>query len=292
MKKLLTILLAGALAICACFSLIGCGKDELKFGKELLKCDTQLDTLVKLDNGSADIAIIDSVMAGYYTSTGEYKDKVVKLPYEFAKEQYGIAGRKDDKAFMSEINKALKALYENGKMEEIANTFGLASEIAITSETTDAYAGATDNSWTNIKNSKKIIVGYTVFAPIAYTENGVFTGYDTELAKAVVSYLKTTYSLSELEVEFKEIDWDSKETLLANGTIDLIWNGLTITEERATNMCLSVAYLNNKQVGVVRKADVEKFYSEDIATILESFSSAVIAVESGSAGEEVVVKAK
>lgn len=294
MKKLLTILLAGALAICACFSLIGCGKDELKFGKELLKCDSQLDTLVQLDNGSADVAIIDSVMAGYYTATGEYKDKVVKLPYSFAEEQYGIAGRKDDKAFMSEINKALIALFGNGKMYEIANTFGLASEIAITPETTDTYANATDNSWDKIKESKKIVIGYTVFAPIAFTENDVFTGYDIELAKAVVEYLKTMYSISELKVEFKEIDWDSKETLLNNGTIDLIWNGLTITEERATNMCLSFAYLNNKQVGVVRKDDYKKFYLEDgnMTTVLESFNSAIIAVESGSAGEEVVVKAK
>lgn len=292
MKKLLTLLMAGALAVCACFSLIGCGSTELKFGKELLKCDSQLDTLVKLDSGSADLAIIDSVMAGYYSTTGEYKDKIFKLPYTLAEEQYGIAGRKEDKAFMSEINKALKALYENGKMAEIANTFGLASEIAIKGETTDPYAAATDESWNNIKASKKIIIGYTVFAPIAYTENDVFTGFDTELARAVVEYLKTTYSITELEVEFKEIDWDSKETLLANGTIDLIWNGLTITEERATNMCLSVAYLNNRQVGVVRKDDKEKFYSEDLVTVLESFSSAVIAVESGSAGEEVVVKAK
>ena len=291
MKKLLTILMAGALALCACFSLVGCGT-ELKFGKELLKCDSQLDTLVKLDSGSADLAIIDSIMAGYYTSTGEYKDKMMQLPYTLAEEQYGIAGRKEDKAFMSEINKALIALYNNGKMLEIATSFGLATEIAVKSTTTDTYAGATDDSWTKIKDSKKIIVGYTVFAPIAFTENNEFTGFDIELAKATAKYLKDTYSLSELEVEFKEIDWDSKETLLANGTIDLIWNGLTITEERASNMCLSVAYLNNRQVGVIRKTDKDKFYSEDLVTVLESFTYAIIAVESGSAGEEVVVKAE
>ena len=292
MKKLFTILVAGILTACACFSLVGCGKDDLKFGKELLKCESQLDTLVKLDSGSADLAIIDSVMAGYYTAAGEYKDKVVKLPYTFAEEQYGIAGRKEDKAFLSEINKALIALKSNGKMDEIASVFGLNSEIAITGETTNPYATATDESWNNIKNSKKIIVGYTVFAPIAFTENNKFTGFDIELARATVEYLKTTYSLNELEVEFKEIQWESKETLLENGTIDLIWNGLTITEDRASNMCLSVAYLNNKQVGVVRKADKDNFAGEDITKLLESFSSAVIAVESGSAGEEVVVKAK
>lgn len=291
MKKLLTLLVAGVLSVLACFSLVGCGSTELKFGKELLKCDSQLDTLVKLDSGSADLSIIDSVMAGYYTVSGEYKDKVSKLPYSFAEEQYGIAGRKDDKAFLSEINKALIGLKENGKLDEIAETFGLNSEIAITSETVNPYENATDDSWTKIKNSKKIIVGYTVFAPIAFTENNKFTGFDIELARATVEYLKTTYSLEELDVEFKEINWDSKETLLSNGTIDLIWNGLTITEERANNMCLSVAYLNNKQVGVVRKADYEKFASEDITTVLEIFSSAIIAVESGSAGEEVVVKA-
>ena len=57
-----------------------------------------------------------------------------------------------------------------------------------------------------------------------------------------------------LKVVFQEIDWNSKETELASKNIDCIWNGMTITEERAENMQISIPYMENKQVCVV-KAD-------------------------------------
>jgi hypothetical protein len=39
----------------------------------------------------------------------------------------------------------------------------------LTAETTNPYANATDDSWNNVVASGKIVIGYTVFAPIAYT---------------------------------------------------------------------------------------------------------------------------
>ena len=40
-----------------------------------------------------------------------------------------------------------------------------------------------------------------------------FTGFDIELSRKVVSYLNETYNVN-LEIEFTEIDWNSKEALL------------------------------------------------------------------------------
>ena len=70
--------------------------------------------------------------------------------------------------------------------------------------------------------------------------------------------------------------------LLSNGTIDLIWNGLTIDEQRLANMCISLPYLNNDQVVVIMKADEDKYVTP------EDLADAVIGVEKGSAGESVV----
>ena len=89
-----------------------------------------------------------------------------------------------------------------------------------TADTKNGYESATDGSWDKIKSSGKIIIGYTVFAPIAFGEGENFTGYDIELARAVKYYLNETYSLS-LELEFQKISWASKEVLIENGTIDL-----------------------------------------------------------------------
>lgn len=255
--------------------------EQLAYGKELLTLNTQLDTLTQLNMGAIDAAVIDSVMAGYYSNNGEYAGKVTIMDAVLQREQYGIAARKDDEAFMSKINEALIALYGNGGMQEVADQFGLTADIALESSTENPLADATDSSWDDIVASGKIIIGYTIFAPIAFDEVDGLTGYDIELAKKTIEYLNEKYSVN-LTPEFQIIDWDSKEALLTNGTIDLIWNGLTIDDERLANMCISVPYLNNDQVAVVRTEDKDKYVTPD------DLKDAVIGVEKGSAGESVV----
>lgn len=200
------------------------------------------------------------------------------------KEEYGIAGRKEDESLISEINEALIAL-SGTEMKTIADKYGLTSEIAVTDKTENPLSGARDEGFNKIKSSGKIIIGYTIYAPIAYTdESGEFVGFDTELAKAAVNYINDKYK-TDIKVEFQLIQWASKETNLGDGTIDLIWNGLTITEERKANMCISVPYLYNNQVAVIRKADENK-YTSDIST----FADAITGAEKGSAGEDVITE--
>lgn len=276
MKKVWMYALSAVLLLAVVFSLASCGKTELAVGKEMIRYESQLDTLTALDNGSIDVSVIDSVMAGYYTSTGEFAAKICTVKdLVLATETYGVAGRKEDKALISAINDSLIKLYGTGTYAAIAERFGLSGTLSIDAGTANPLVGATDDSLDKVRLSGKIVIGYTVFAPIAYTENGVLTGFDIELAKAVCEDLG-------VQAEFQEINWDSKEALLANGTIDLVWNGLTITEERSANMCISVPYLYNKQVAVVLKEDADRY------TTAASMADAVIGVEGGSAGEDVV----
>ena len=74
---------------------------------------------------------------------------------------------------------------------------------------------------------KKIVIGLDdSFVPMGFKdEKGEIVGFDIDLAKAGAQKLGS-------EVEFKPINWDSKILDLNGGNIDLIWNGLTITEER------------------------------------------------------------
>lgn len=55
-----------------------------------------------------------------------------------------------------------------------------------------------------------------------------------------------------VEVEFKPVDWDGVILSLRSGMIDVIWNGLTITEERAKQINFTDPYMNNRQVIVVQ----------------------------------------
>ena len=291
MKKLLAITLA-ALMLLGSLSLVACnGKNTLNYGKECLSIATQLDALNELVKGGADLAIIDSVMAGYYmTGVDTFKDYQVLENVVLAEEKYGIAAKKGNDALMSKINEALIALVDTD-YKTVAEAYGLTTELLVKADTQNPLASASDDSWQKVVGAKKLIIGYTLFAPIAYEEgdgaDAVLKGFDIDLAKAVISYLNTTYS-TEIVCEFIIIDWNSKEAMLENGSIDLVWNGMTITEERAAQMCISVPYLANKQVAVIKKADAQKYAATDAKSFATAVKDAVIAVEKGSAGEELV----
>ena len=125
-----------------------------------------------------------------------------------------------------------------------------------------------------IEKRGTIKIGYTVFAPIAYPDaNNELIGFDVDLPKAVAAKLGLT-------AEFVLIDWDTKEAELEAKTIDCIWNGLTITDERQENLSLTPSYMKNQQV-VITLAD--KTYT-DIA----SLSQCKIGAEAGSAGEDAI----
>ena len=290
MKKILTIALAVLMLTAA---LVACNKSEsnLNYGKECLAVATQLDALNELVKGGADIAVIDSVMAGYYMkSVDTFKDYQVLENVVLAEEKYGIAAKKGNDALMGKVNEALIALADT-EYKAVAETYGLATELLVKADTVNPYASATDGSWDKVAGAKKVIIGYTLFAPIAYNEgdgaDAVLKGFDIDLAKAVFAYLNEKYS-AEVAVEFIIIDWNQKESMLENGSIDLVWNGMTITAEREAEMCISVPYLANKQVAVIKKADAEKYAAADAAGFATKAKDAVIIVEKGSAGEALV----
>jgi len=290
-KKILSIALA---AMLLALSLVACTQapaSNLAYGKECLALATQLDALNGLVKGDADIAVIDSVMAGYYMkSVDTFKDYQVLENVVLAEEKYGIAAKKGNDALMGKVNEALIALADT-EYKTVAETYGLATELLVKADTVNPYASATDGSWDKVAGAKKVIIGYTLFAPIAYNEgdgaDAVLKGFDIDLAKAVFAYLNEKYS-TEVAVEFIIIDWNQKESMLENGSIDLVWNGMTITAEREAEMCISVPYLANKQVAVIKKADAEKYAATDAAGFATKAADAVIAVEKGSAGEALV----
>ena len=90
---------------------------------------------------------------------------------------------------------------------------------------------------------KKIVIGLDDnFPPMGFLdEKNEITGFDVELAKEAAKRLGT-------EVEFKGIDWASKEAEIQSGRIDALWNGLEITEERKKNLLFSEPYMNDQQV--------------------------------------------
>lgn len=128
-----------------------------------------------------------------------------------------------------------------------------------------------------IKDKGTLIVGITDFAPMDYKDdNGNWIGFDADMATKVAQSLG-------VEVQFVEIDWDNKILELENKSIDVVWNGMTLTSEVTNAMECTNAYLNNAQVVVVSKDKADQ------CKTLDDVSGFSFAVESGSAGEQAAI---
>ena len=94
---------------------------------------------------------------------------------------------------------------------------------------------------------KKIVIGLDdEYPPMGFKdEKNEIVGFDIDLAKETVKRLGR-------EVEFKGIDWASKEAELKSGRVDILWNGLDITPEREKNMLFSKPYMDNRQIVFVK----------------------------------------
>lgn len=131
-----------------------------------------------------------------------------------------------------------------------------------------------DKSLENVLNRGKLIVGFTEFPPMGYEDNGKIVGFDIDLAREVAKKMK-------VDVEFKYIDWNSKVFELESGRVDAIWNGMTITVDRAKQMEFSKKYIDNKLIILTTKnSNIETLADlKDKVVGVESTSSGQIAIE-------------
>ncbi len=124
-----------------------------------------------------------------------------------------------------------------------------------------------------IKEKGEMIIGITLFKPMNYyNEKNDLIGFETEFAEAVCAKIG-------VKAKFQEINWAAKETELNGKTIDCIWNGMTIDDERLANMSISTPYMQNKQVLIIKADNLASFTSVD---------GLKIAAEGGSAGANVI----
>ena len=153
-----------------------------------------------------------------------------------------------------------------------ASTSTVASSASASGSAAASETAASDLDY--IKEKGKMVIGYTVYEPMNYTDaDGNFTGFDTELATAVCEKLG-------VEPDFVEINWDTKIVELDAKSIDCIWNGLTLTDEIKENTATTKPYAKNAQVVVVKDGT-------DYSSTADLVGKTVVA-EAGSAGEAAI----
>ncbi|HNE59593.1 MAG: amino acid ABC transporter substrate-binding protein [Rubrivivax sp.] len=123
----------------------------------------------------------------------------------------------------------------------------------------------------------RIVIGLDDnFPPMGFRDDkNQLVGFDIDLAREAGKRLG-------IEVEFKPIDWNAKEAELSGKRVDVLWNGLTITEERKKNIAFTAPYMQNHQIVVV-KADAAIKAKADLA-------GKVVGVQDGSSAVEAIEK--
>ena len=148
-----------------------------------------------------------------------------------------------------------------------------ASSGAASSQGAASSSAEIESDLAYIQDKGTLVVGITEYAPMDYQDaNGEWIGFDADMARAFAEELG-------VEAEFQIIDWDNKAFELDGMTIDVVWNGMTLTDEVKAAMDCSNPYCNNAQVVIV-PADVADQYQTT-----ESVKGLAFAVESGSAGK-------
>lgn len=114
------------------------------------------------------------------------------------------------------------------------------------------FAGGTqeseiDSSLTYIQDKGTLVLGLDdSFPPMGFRgTDGQITGFDVDLAKEVAKRMG-------VKLVLQPIDWDAKILDLNSRDIDVIWNGLTITDERKQSIDFSKPYIANRQIVIVQ----------------------------------------
>jgi len=125
--------------------------------------------------------------------------------------------------------------------------------------------------------AKAIVIGLDDnFPPMGFrNDKNELVGFDIDLAKEAGKRLG-------VEVSFKPIDWNAKEAELNGKRIDVLWNGLTITEERKANILFTKPYLENRQIVIVTDKSPIKTKAQ--------LAGKVVGVQDGSSAVDAVQK--
>lgn len=202
---------------------------------------SQADALMEVASGTSDAAIIDLLMAGAMIGEGTSYPTLTHTE-ELTSEKYGVGCRKGSD-LAAYINSVFAESYADGTMQEIATTYGV--QESLLEQSADDFVPGEDSDVAYIQNKGSLIVGMTDFEPMDYKDdNGEWIGFDADMAKLVAEKLG-------VEVQFVEIDWDNKIMELDSKNIDVVWNGMTLTDEVTSSMECTNAYCNNAQVVVV-----------------------------------------
>ena len=96
----------------------------------ILDVSSQVATFLEVKSGAADCAVVDILLAQGRVGTGDYADLVIIPEIEMAYEIYAIGFKKGD-PLRDKVNGAIKELYDEGKLMELAEKYDLENVLSL-----------------------------------------------------------------------------------------------------------------------------------------------------------------
>jgi polar amino acid transport system substrate-binding protein len=222
---------------------------------EIFRYNGTPDMILALKTGKIDVSFFDYYSAGIIMKDNEevgiLSEDALDLPL-------GIGFSKNKPELTEKFNKFLKMVKANGKFDEMYKKWFW-----------DDIEKAEMPKFPQKNYSSKLTLGVSV-ADLPYSAfvNGEYVGFDIEL-------LKTFADHENIELKIITMDFSALIAALAAGKVDMIADGISITEERAKQVDFSDKYLDFRTAVLALKSNMGQSTSSEDATSNISFFESI-----------------
>ena len=146
------------------------------------------------------------------------------------------------------MKKLLSILLAAAMAVSFAACGNTATSTSAAQSTANTQSAPADESWNNVEKAGKLVLGLdNSFPPMGFVDpkTGELVGFDIDVAREACKRLK-------IELQTQPIDWENKTAELNNGNIDCLWNGFSKTAERDKEFNLSIPYMKNEQIILIK----------------------------------------
>jgi len=206
---------------------------------QILRYESTADMIMSLKSGKIDATMFDLITAGLVAKHNPdlaiLADDVLDLPL-------GVGFSKKNPALRQEFNNFLKEIRKNGTYDEMCKRWFL-------NDAEDAEMPVIKT----ITSEKKLAVGVSVEdLPYVALMNGKYVGFDIEMIQRFA--LHQNYQLEIVMMEFPSL-----VASLASGKVEMITDGICITEERGKQIDFSDSYADFRTAVLVLKKDMANY---------------------------------
>lgn len=111
-----------------------------------------------------------------------------------------------------------------------------------------------------LKSTHTITIGYReTSVPLSYRgDDGKPTGYSVEFCQKIAAAVKQYLNLSELDIKYVPVNIQTRQALVANGTVDIVCGGAVHTWNRAKQVAFTpVSWVSAEQLLVLKGSGIK-----------------------------------